>query len=120
MQIDIEGFKERNPNFAKTKDEIIESAYKVARMILDNGASSRVADESKLLILLEFLMCHMIVLWERGGEVVGNVKGGSAGSVDLNFAYSTGMSAEWFSQTQYGATYYQLIKPYMYGKYYAG
>lgn len=111
---DAAAFKARYPEFAPTSNASLSYCFDDAGMYLNNTDSSIVQDIPKRTRLLWMLTAHIAVL---GGMLstdgkplpVGRVSQASEGSVSASFEYTaaTPGSGAWFTQTAYGAMFWQ-------------
>src|SRR5690606_36516058 len=90
---------------------------------LDNGCNSVVGDATLREHLLNLLVAHIATLTPTGatapgggsgGAVVGRTASASEGSVSISaqFAANVSQSMAWFTQTQWGAMFWEITSPY--------
>jgi Protein of unknown function (DUF4054) len=100
-----------------------------AGLYLYPGDGSAVADEGQRLIILNAITAHLAALRQAAvnaaasgsSGLVGRVAGASEGSVSINMAPMTVPgSAEWWAQTPYGFTAWQMLAPYRTMRYVPG
>lgn len=112
-------FKAIRPQFADVPDAQLDYAFDMACEIVDNSERSRVPYNPPAVktrkVILYALVCHLTELSQRGGGVVGIMTNAAEGSVSAGFSVPTDPSAEWWNQTQCGATAWQLLQGYMMG-----
>lgn len=122
---DPEDFREIYPQFVDFTDAQLNYAFQVASLVVDNTEGSLIpynppADERRKVILY-LLVCHLCGLQARGDGIVGNIASATEGSVSSSFSVPTNASAQWYNQTQCGATAWQLMAPFtLGGRYYDG
>lgn len=111
------------PMFAAVAPGLLTSYFVLATMIVDNSCSSVVDDAKVREQLLNLLVAHIATLVPTGtnapgagsgGAVVGRIASASEGSVSISaeYAASVSQSAAWFTQTQWGALFWQISSPY--------
>ena len=109
---DPTAFKARYPEFAAVPDATLTACFMEAGLYLSNADNSPVQNLTRRATLFNMLTAHVAYL---GGLLsadgmprpVGRVSQASEGSVSAGFEYLAPGSAAWFSQTQYGASFYQ-------------
>ena len=112
-------FKATYPEFAAVADLRLETAFMQAPLYLNNDDNSPVQNVATRKILLYMLTAHIAFL---GGVLnvnsqpnpVGRVSQATEGSVSASLEYPTNAvpSMAWFSQTQYGAAFWQATTRY--------
>jgi len=111
-------FKTRYPEFASVADASLQACFDEAGLYLSNADASPVQDITRRAMLLNMVTAHIATL---GGVLnadgkpspVGRVSSASEGSVSASFDYTLPAgSGLWFSQTQYGAAFWQATLPY--------
>lgn len=108
---DPTAFKARYPEFAAVPDATLTACFMEAGLYLSNADNSPVQNLTRRATLFNMLTAHVAYL---GGLLsadgmprpVGRVSQASEGSVSAGFEYLTPGSAAWFTQTQYGASYW--------------
>ena len=112
-------FREINPQFADFSDAQLQFAFDVACLVVDNSERSVVPYNppgvTTRKTILYLLVCHLCELKIRGGGIVGTMTNAAEGSVSAGFAAPTNPNAQWFNQTQCGATAWQLLSGFMLG-----
>lgn len=105
-------FKARYPEFATVNDIVLQGCFDEAGMYLSNSDSSPVQNIDRRTILLNMLTAH--IAWIGGKRnpgnnplPVGRVSSATEGSVSAGLEYGAPGSAAWFSQTQYGSSFWQ-------------
>ena len=109
---DPTAFKARYPEFAAVPDATLTACFMEAGLYLSNADNSPVQNLTRRATLFNMLTAHVAYL---GGLLsadgqprpVGRVSQASEGSVSAGFEYLAPGSAAWFSQTQYGAAFWQ-------------
>lgn len=97
-----------------------------ATMLLDNTACSPVKDVNQRTTLLNLLTSHICALRQPlGGEpssqLVGRINQATQGSVTVQSEMNTAPgSDQYFSQTKYGAQYWQMSLPFRSARYAPG
>ena len=113
-------FKKAYPQFAAVSDEVMEQAFDVAALFVDNSERASIpynpaTGARAREILLSLLVCHLLTLAGRG-PMVGNMTTASEGSVSAGFALpALSASAAWFAQTPCGLTFWQVWQKYALG-----
>lgn len=112
-------FRELKPQFADFTDAQLNNAFDIACEIVDNSERSKVPYNPPAVktrkIILYALVCHLCELEKRGGGIVGTMTSASEGSVSASFAALNRKNAEWYDQTECGATAWQLLSGFMLG-----
>lgn len=118
----VEKFKKLYPRFTLS-DEQLEMFFTKASMILNNTDCSCVKSLVDREMLLYLLVAHFAALQVRidsGNDSVGRVSSASEGSVSVSLDYGASSNSEkWYTQTPYGAEYWQLTAQYRSGLYIA-
>ena len=119
VTIDITEFRGIFPQFAEISDEQLNYFFDAATILVDNSDHSKVPfnppDVTIRKTILYALVCHLCTLSSRGGGVVGTLSNAGEGSVSTGFTVPQIPNAEWYTQTQCGATAYQLMKQFIAG-----
>lgn len=106
----------RYPAFIGASQAQAEGCFAGAELLLNNTATSLVSDDARRKTLLYLLAAHIaaLTLGENGqipSGLVGRVTSATQGSVSVSLAgYGEGGGTpgmEWYTQTQYGAMYWQ-------------
>lgn len=111
------------PMFATVAPGLLTSYFFLATMIVDNSCNSVVDDATFREHLLNLLVAHIATLVPTGtnaggagsgGAFVGRVASATEGTVTISaeYAASVSQSMAWFTQTQWGAMFWQLTSPY--------
>lgn len=105
-------FKQIYPQFSNYPDFQLQFFFNKAELKVEN-TDSTCLDEATRKILLYLLVAHFAELQGRindgSGSIVGRADSASEGSVNIHFAYDVkGDSAQWYSQTPYGAEYWAM------------
>lgn len=100
-------------------DEQLQFAFDIACLVVDNSERSSIPFDPPAVTarktILYLLVCHLCELRIRGGGVVGSMTNAAEGSVSAGFTAPTNPNAQWFNQTQCGATAWQLLSGFMLG-----
>ena len=108
---DPTAFKARYPEFAAVADATLTACFNEAGLYLSNADNSPVQNITRRAILLNMLTAHVAYL---GGLLsadgmprpVGRVSQAGEGSVSAAFEGAPPGSAQWFQQSQYGASFW--------------
>lgn len=104
-------FKAAYPAFAAVSNAILQTCFDSACLYLSNTDASPVQDVGRRQQLLWLLTAHIAVLVgalnSNSAAPVGRTSSATEGSVSVSFEYPSTISAAWFSQTQYGAMFWQ-------------
>ena len=109
---DPTAFKARYPEFAAVADATLTACFNEAGLYLSNADNSPVQNITRRATLFNMLTAHVAYL---GGLLsadgmprpVGRVSQASEGSVSAAFEGPPPGSAQWFQQSQYGASFWQ-------------
>ena len=105
--------------FREFSETRLEHFFEIACGLVSNTKRSVVSynppEDVARKTILYLLVAHQCELSRRGGGVVGAITNTSQGSTSAGFSASTNRDAEWFNQTQHGATAYQMLLPYALG-----
>ena len=109
---DPTAFKARYPEFAAVPDATLTACFMEAGLYLSNADNSPVQNITRRATLFNMLTAHVAYL---GGLLsadgmprpVGRVSQASEGSVSAAFEGPPPGSAQWFQQSQYGASFWQ-------------
>lgn len=112
VAFDAAAFKVRYPEFAGVSDGRLQACFDESGLYLANTDSSSVQNIPKRTLLLNMLTAHIAFV---GGALsvdgqtrpVGRVSQAGEGSVNAAFEGPPPGSAQWFQQTQYGASFWQ-------------
>lgn len=125
VQFNAVEFKAAYPAFATVDDGLLQSAFDVATLFLNNSCCSVVKDANKRQTLLYMLTAHVAALFygangQPPSGIVGRVNSAREGSVSVSAAYANdmNMSEAYFSQTPWGAAFWQATVAYRMGGYY--
>lgn len=105
-------FKARYPEFASVSNTLLQECFEESGLYLSNDDNSIVQDLDRRARLLNMLTAHIAYL---GGALsadgqarpVGRVSQAAEGSVSAGFEYLAPGSHAWFTQSQYGAAFWQ-------------
>lgn len=108
----------RYPEFGAVSSGTAQLYFNEAQQFCDNSDCSPApagAPNFTRDTLLNMLTAHIAALAARsaaGNGVVGRIDAATQGSVNLHLAYEAPGSASWFTQTPYGAAFWQASAPY--------
>lgn len=105
-------FKARYPEFTAVADPTLQACFDEAGLYLSNADNSPVQNVTRRATLLNMLTAHIAYI---GGALnsdgmprpVGRVSQAAEGSVSAGFEYLTPGTHAWFTQSQYGAAFWQ-------------
>lgn len=109
---DPAAFKARYPEFAAVPNPTLQMCFDEAGLYLSNANNSPVQNVTRRAVLLNMLTAHIAFI---GGKLsadgmprpVGRTSNASEGSVSAGFEYLTPGTHAWFTQSQYGAAFWQ-------------
>lgn len=109
---DPAAFKARYPEFTAVADPTLQACFDEAGLYLSNADNSPVQNVTRRATLLNMLTAHIAYI---GGALnsdgmprpVGRVSQAAEGSVSAGFEYLTPGTHAWFTQSQYGAAFWQ-------------
>lgn len=127
VQFNYTEWKDAYPELAPAvKETMAKSLFAQAELLLDNTGCSEVIDVEQRKILLDLLVSHLGLLRlnavsvqpGEGGStslspgMVGHIASATEGSVSVSTdgLGATSPNAAWYQQTQYGATFWQMIQ----------
>jgi hypothetical protein len=112
-------FVARYPEFATVSTALLGDYFVEATMLLDNTDSSPVRDwQNERRILLNYLTAHITALnagvnGQMPSGVVGRVSSATQGTISVGTDYGPTTKAQaWYTQTQYGASYWNATAKY--------
>ena len=110
-------FRARYPEFSAVPSATLVAYFNEATLFLDNTDGSPVTNLTRREALLNMLTAHIGALsgalsHDGQSQAVGRVSSGSEGSVSATMEYLTPGTHSWFTQTQYGAAYWQATLAY--------
>lgn len=114
------------PAFDTLSQAQLTNAFNTATLYLNNTSYSQVQDPVQLQQLLYLLTAHIAqLLYGINGQpptgLVGRVSDASEGSVSVGTDIGNlPFNAQWFAQTQYGFTFWQLTSIYRRARYFPG
>jgi hypothetical protein len=124
VRFDAPEFVAAYPAFATLTNAQMGAAFVVATIFLNNSCCSIVEDVNVRQVLLYMLTAHVcaLVYGENGkppSGIVGRVNTAREGSVAVGAEYAgdMSMSEAYFSQTPYGAMFWQATTPFRMGGY---
>lgn len=105
-------FKTRYPEFSAVPDARLSMCFDEATLCLSNQGNSPVQNLTRRAMLLYMLTAHIAYLGGLGSadgqpRPVGRVSNAAEGSVSAGFEYGVPGTAAWFTQSQYGAAFWQ-------------
>lgn len=119
VTFDATEFKGLYPAFETVADGLLQADFDVATLFLNNSCCSMVKDANVRQRMLYLATAHVAALLQgENGKppsgIVGRIDKAAEGSVSVSAAYATmmSMSEAYFSQTQYGALFWQITAPY--------
>jgi len=97
-------------------DGMLQAAFDISTTFLRNDGSSPVKTVALQTRLLYMLTAHVSVLLYgadgTGASLVGRVASASEGSVSVSTDFPQNPNSAWYTQTQYGAMYWQATMAY--------
>lgn len=113
-------FREIYPQFADMTAAQLGFAFETACLVVNNSPRAVVpydpaAGVTARKTILYLLVCHLCELRVRGNSLVGSVTNAAQGSVTAAFAAPANPGAQWFNQTQCGATAWQMLMGFLMG-----
>lgn len=119
VQFDPVAFQAAFPAFATVSTTVLTANFAMATLLLNNSCCSAVRDAPTRSALLNLIVAHITQLLQgANGEppsgLVGRIGAAGQGSVNVNveWASTVSMSEAYWSQTQYGAMFWQMALPY--------
>lgn len=115
---DPTAFKAAYPSFVTLADTVLQQAFALATLQLNNSCSSRVKDATTRELLLGLLVAHIAALtYGENGQpprgIVGHVNHAQEGSVSVGAGVGVMATGQaYYMQTQYGAMYWQATARY--------
>lgn len=122
---DAQNFKEQYPEF-KLSDGVLERCFEQAELIVNNTDSAFISNLSERKTLLYLLVAHIGTLLygadgKDGPSMVGNLSSATEGTVNISMSVlGVDMDNAWYTQTQYGNTFWLLTKKYRQARYLPG
>lgn len=115
VTFDPAAFKIRYPEFVAVSDGYLQGCFNEAGLYLSNTDCSVVQDIARRQMLLWMLTAHIAYLGgalnpagASGGPLpVGRTSSATEGSVSVSLEYGVPGSAAWFSQSAWGAMFWQ-------------
>ena len=108
----------RYPEFATVDQTVVEDeCFPEACLYCNNTNSSPVADINARRILLNMLVAHIVFMnfganGQTPSQLVGRISSAGEGSVNVSTELKMPGSAAWFTQTKYGAAFWQASASY--------
>lgn len=116
---DLAAFRAQYPAFASVPDAAVNFNFTLAELMLNNSCCSVVTDANQREMLLNLLTAHITALLngvngQAPSGAVGRVATGTEGSitVGLEYATTTSQSMAYFTQTSWGAQFWQATVGY--------
>lgn len=105
-------FKARYPEFSAVADPTLQAYFNEATLYLSNRDCSPVQNVTRRALMLNMLTAHVGQLAgalsaDGSPPPVGRVSQAAEGSVSAGLEYNAPGTAAWFSQTPYGAAFWQ-------------
>ena len=100
-------FIARYPEFAAVPTPTLTAYFTEACLYLSNSDTSPVQSIPRRTLMLNMLTAHVAFLAARDAGAVGRTASAGEGSVNASFEFAPPGSAPWFSQSQYGAAFWQ-------------
>lgn len=115
VTFDAAAFKVRYPAFASVSDAYLQACFNESGLYLSNTDCSPVQDIAQRTQLLWMLTAHIAYLSGAlnpagaggGPNPVGRTSSATEGSVSVSLEYGVPGTAAWFTQTQWGAAFWQ-------------
>ena len=111
---DPASFIARFPEFATVNADALTAYFNESTLVLDNSDASMVQQIEQRTPLLWLLTAHLAALCsgvngQTPAQLVGRINNASEGSVSVATDYGTQpATAAWYTQTKYGAQYWQM------------
>lgn len=119
-------FQTQFPSFATLSPSLLQIAFDLATLLLNNSCASVVADAVKRQSLLYLLTAHIasVQFGENGKPptgVVGRISDAQQGSITVRSQWATDVSdaAAYYLQSSWGALYWRATAVYRTGRYFA-
>lgn len=116
----------RYPEFSSVSQATAQQFFNEAQLYVDNTPCSIVCDTDLRAILLNQITAHIAALnaplnGQPSSPLVGRISNASEGSVSVQAQYDVAPgSAQWFSQTKYGAAFWQATSQFRSMRYVRG
>lgn len=112
VAFDVTAFKTRYPEFTSVSTAALSACFDEAGLYLSNTDNSPVQNVTRRAVLLNMLTAHIAYI---GGKLnadgmprpVGRTSTAGEGSVSVGLEYLTPGTHAWFTQSQYGAAFWQ-------------
>lgn len=101
---DVTAFRARYPEFASVADATLAAYFDEACIYLSNTDRSPVCNVTRRALLLNMLVAHVAFI---NGRPVGRLSNATEGSVSSAFEYLQPGTHAWYTQSQYGAAFWQ-------------
>ena len=103
----------RYPEIIGVSPDLAAQYFIEAQLYCDNTATSPITDEAIRAVFLNMLVAHLarLTLMSSAG-IVGRVSSATEGSVSVGIEYLQPGTGAWFSQTVYGAAFWEATKQY--------
>lgn len=111
---DPAAFKSYYPEFAGVSDAALQFRFDKAGLYLSNANNSPVQNVQRRTLLFYLLVAHIAKLdglleATPGALPVGRITNASEGSVSVALGFVEPGTDAWYTQTQYGAEYWQAV-----------
>ena len=114
------------PQFPYLSEPQAQMYFDIATSYCRNDGFGPICQPALKTNMLNLLTAHIAQLFapDRNGQnpstLVGRISNASEGSVSVGMDYPSSPSAAWFNQTQFGASYWQLMLPFRTMRYVTG
>ncbi|VBB13407.1 DUF4054 domain-containing protein [Burkholderia stabilis] len=119
VAFDPAAFRAAFPAFTGLSDAILTGYFAMACIFLNNSPASVVQDLTVRAQLLNLITAHLAFLMGRASSgdgssaaVVGQMVSAGEGTVNASFAQVQSKNAEFWAQSQYGLTFWQMVLPF--------
>jgi hypothetical protein len=115
VTFDYSGWQSRYPELSSVSAPTANAYFAEAGLYLDNTPCSPVQDLTLRGVLLNMLVAHIAKLNSPldGGtspDLVGRIASATEGSVSVSADYGAPGGAAWYSQTKYGAAFWEATR----------
>lgn len=114
------------PQFSYITAPQATALFNAATNYCRNDGGGPVCSPTQKTFLLNLLVAHLAQLFapaangQAASTLVGRISNASEGSVSVSSDYPSNPSSAWYTQTQYGAAYWEATKPFRSMRYIAG
>ena len=117
---DVMEFWALYPQFRNIMEaEQLTQCFRVACLLCDNTANSKITDLAERKTLLYMLVCHIATLMQRGTAMPGLITAATEGKVSVSLQAYTN-NPNWYNQTQCGSMFWLATAKYRVGMRYVG